>query len=217
MIISHKYKFIYIRPVKVASQSTELKLHHFIEPNDIFTDVGKNDSITYEKAIKGQKIGIASHASYKIIASKWPKLVDQYFTFSAHRNTYERYHSHFFWKSPKTTQKQIDVLLNSNIETQRRLFIKWMHSKESNSTILSNWLSYTLNDKIACDYVIDYKNYNEELIKVGNIIGIDIKLTERYNKGILNRPSIKEFYTDELIKLVYNLNKTEIDHWKYAL
>ena len=51
MIVSHKYKFIFIKNVKVASSSMEIALSKFCGPDDIITliDNGGTDDKTRKK------------------------------------------------------------------------------------------------------------------------------------------------------------------------
>ena len=41
MIISHKYKFIFIKPEKTAGSSLEIALSKYCDHNDIITTIGE--------------------------------------------------------------------------------------------------------------------------------------------------------------------------------
>ena len=73
MIISHYYKFIFIKPRKVAGTTIELSLSPFLEAGDLATSIEPNEEklrVKKHGVIIGniyKKITFASQAGYEII------------------------------------------------------------------------------------------------------------------------------------------------------
>jgi len=105
MIISHKYKYIFLKPGKVAGTSVEIALSKFCGESDIITPqteyTSVNDSNEYFDLSRNYKSkGFTSHIKPKEIKKKISKDIwNNYFKFTIIRNPWDRAVSSFFWQN----------------------------------------------------------------------------------------------------------------------
>ena len=104
MIISHSYKFIFIKPWKTAGTSIEAALSQYCSNNDIVTPLNdywfnRDQSGDWvHKAMNGE--GFDQHDGAQTIKDKIPpETWANYFKFSMTRNPWDRALSLFFWKA----------------------------------------------------------------------------------------------------------------------
>ena len=114
--ISHPYKFIYIKNVKVAGSylsmiltkycTTKPHIQHiencynnstFMKYNETTTEVGFISSWCYKKTNKILNCQHCNHADSNTIKDKFPNIFDNYFKFCVARNPYDRIVSRYYW------------------------------------------------------------------------------------------------------------------------
>jgi hypothetical protein len=185
MIISHKHQFIFIRIPKTASTSIEIELSRICGPKDIITPISfKNDPQNkvddYKRPQKFKKDFRSLSASdwLRIILRKKPlnyqhahaiqirKLVgkdvwDHYFKFCFVRNPFDRAISLYYWTIKNWQNKHPENLPEIN-----DYILRLPESK------LSTWSRYTIDNKIAMDFIGRYENLNEDLAFIEQKIGI---------------------------------------------
>lgn len=174
MIISHKYKFIFIKTNKTAGTSIEIGLSKFCGPKDIITPLTPEDEEVRKKLgyrgpqnyhascckygftdiknyiLKGKKKQIFyNHISAKEVISiigqkKW----DDYFTFCFERNPVDRFISFYYWRNRDNRFKSVNEFINSSLPNVL---------KERGCGL------YSENDKILVDYIGKYENLQESL------------------------------------------------------
>jgi hypothetical protein len=109
MIISHRHKFIFLKPRKVAGTSVEVALARHCEDQDIVTPVGsfnpKWDQDQY--AHPGKKWpGYGRHATLKRVRKKLgEELWGDYFKFAIIRNPWDLVVSQYFWATRRDEGK----------------------------------------------------------------------------------------------------------------
>lgn len=176
MIISHKYKYIFIKTTKTAGTSVEISLARFCGENDIITPLMKKDEITRQelgvfprnytkpknlsayngkeflrlllkgkKALSGETLFYNHITAQEIKEIVGEKIWHSYFKFCFVRNPWDRAISRYFWTKKKM---EIEETLEENLEK---------HDPNSNFPI------YTIDGKLAVDYVAKYENLLEEL------------------------------------------------------
>lgn len=174
MIISHKYKFIFIKTNKTAGTSMEIALSKYCGPNDVITPITPEDEVIRESLgycrpqkylapiskysikdikecfIKRQRKKtfynhISAREVIKIIGEKkW----NEYFTFCFERNPLDRFVSFYFWRNQNNNYKSVNDFLQSPLP---------LTLKERGYNL------YTINDKIIVDHVGLYENLDKEL------------------------------------------------------
>ncbi|MFT4253027.1 MAG: sulfotransferase family 2 domain-containing protein [Caulobacter sp.] len=94
MIISHRYRFVFIKTRKTAGTSIEAYLSSLCGPDDVVTPVHPPEPGHQPRNAEG----FANHMSAARVAAKVPDLWRDYFTFCVERNPWDKTLSHFFMK-----------------------------------------------------------------------------------------------------------------------
>ena len=207
MIISPKYKFIYIKTQKTASSSIEKSLLNSIadDPNVIFSGMPSHNMPPIN--INDNKLAVKSiHASGKFINYYWPKEWKNYFKFTSERNPWDKTVSLYYW------------ILHRNPK-DKRIVLGFNNFVTNNLTYLPDWEAYTDNDKLVVDFIIQYDSISDDLKKLSNVLkfpyyeeigSINLKGNLRPDKDY------KKMYTTQSQKFVYKTYIKPIKYFKYS-
>jgi hypothetical protein len=231
-LISHKYKFVYIKNKKVAGSSVESFFGQYcVDPND---DYHFNDRISEKispfgyvgRRLKGNS-KLPPHASAKEISSFMGEtLFDDYLKFSVIRNPWDRVVSLYYWRThnEKGENNTTDVL---NIKDPLT-FEQFMKGSGKKTLMLGgdkvfndsdNWDLVTINDKPICDFYIRYEDLNEDIKKLCDKLGItnyDLSLLPNHKGGYRkDKRDYRDYYNEETKDIVAQLYKKEIKEWGY--
>jgi len=104
MILSHKYKYIFIKSFKTSSSSLEVALSQFCGDQDIITPLGYDEKIrSNDKKFKNPQnhnktTKFWDHMSASEIREKINhKIWNEYFKFVVVRNPFEQIQSAYYW------------------------------------------------------------------------------------------------------------------------
>ncbi|MGG4094486.1 sulfotransferase family 2 domain-containing protein [Paenibacillus lautus] len=160
MIVSHKYKFIFIRTRKTASTSTEIALSRILGEQDVITPVCERDEKIreIEGGISPQNYtGFYNHMSAsEIRAILGEKKWNSYYKFCFERNPWD---------------KVISLYFHRYKQEPRPSFISFIDSGECFDAY--NYNLYTINDEIAVDFIGRYEELETNLADVCNRLGIN--------------------------------------------
>ena len=222
VLISHKYKFIYIKNVKTASSSVKNFFAKYCCPpgtilesncnpfifNDIYTKyglLGGGSKININHNIfKGKH---AEHIGITEIKKKFPLEFKNYFKFCVVRNPFERIVSRFLW------DKHINAISK---ETKFKDYIKELSKNEVNKMNDDWYHRITINGKPYCQYYIKFDSLKKDIeliCKCLNIKDFNINNLKHINK-ILDYNYI-DFYDDESKQIVYDNCINEINYFNY--
>ena len=217
MIISHKYKFIFIKNRKTAGTAIELFLSNFLGINDIqrphptYDNLSRNLDkffIDYKtdkncinckllNLIKNKKISdhIPLTNLYKYINDI---NITSYYKFCVERHPYEKTISQFLYNKDR---------MYKNVSFDDYIFSHKLPTDQS---------KYTINNNIAVDYIIQYDKLVYEISHVLKRINIPYI-------GILGKFINKRKYTYEINltnihkTIIQDVFKNEINYFKYKL
>jgi len=227
MIISHKYKYIFIRTKKTAGTSLEIALSKFCGPKDVITtihpaDEEKRQQLRYPgpqnykanrsvvcKILERLKLvrriqvrDFKEHRTAKQIRSNVsPEVWNSYFKFCIERNPYDKAISRYFWKTKKSDPRPpiTQFLAESTPET------------------LSNWQIYSIDNEIAVDLIIRYETLNHDIAQLVEKLKlpgklylpkakVDTRKDRRHYSQVLSeadRVRIEEVCANEISELGY--------------
>ena len=179
MIVSHKYKFIFLKTRKTAGTSIEIALSRFCGTRDIITPISdgdelirqklnfrgpqnyrmplrsssKSDWLKYFRNMKRKRF--FNHAGARFIRSYIGEDIwNSYFKFCFERNPFDKAVSRYYWSTVEPRPEIGDFLASAPIH--------W----------LSNWHIYTIDDRIAVDFVGRYETLVGDLHTIVNKIGL---------------------------------------------
>ena len=217
MIISHKYKFIFLKTTKTAGTSVEISLSRFCGDDDIITPIDFADEAirqlfgkkpqnyldfdpqgnTYKKYFNH----ITAQEVRNIIK---PSIWNNYYKFCFERNPFDRAISFYYFDYPQNRSIKFDDWLKNNYYT--------------NSFINNNWNIYTINDKVVVDFIGKYENLRSDLTFVCQKLNIPFDGYLPKAKGFFrneNRP-YHEFFNTEQMQIIRECNSNIIDLLNYG-
>ena len=211
MLVSHRYKFIYLKARKVAGTTIESVLERYcVSPND-----EKSYEINHDANYKNTKHGIISSrmrgksgggwynhkTSFEIKRDLKENEWENYVKICNIRNPYDMVVSWFHYQ---TNTKGIN----------KEKFNNFVKNNSKLSLIINNKRIWSDNNKYDFEY-IRFENMEEDLNRIMKKLGlpkyeIDIP---HFKKSI--RGDWKEYYDEETKEIVYNLFKDEIELFNY--
>ena len=240
VLVSHRYKFIYLKNYKVAGTSVESFFGQFcVDPNEPYSFQDKCDG--YESSY-----GIISCRRVQFkpdeqtiqpidVLQKWNKLVRRYMNnkrlnqeeeivWFNHKKAFhikqdigdDIFDSYFKFCA---VRNPYDVVVSSYY---------WMKSETDFKTYCKNYIiDYCNNDwsrmcidgTPICNAYIRYENLKEDVAKICQTLGItDYNLDDlpNHKSGIRPKKHYREYYDDETREIVYNLYKDIFDMFGYT-
>lgn len=200
MLVSHEYKFIYLKSRKTASTSLERYLLPYC----------KNGLVDLKRAHKP-----AVEIKELVGEETW----NTYTKICAIRNPWDKMVSYYFWKKRLSIFNKILYKLNpkwSNYNEAHQLDFKGFIKKQGNSNI--DVKIFYINNQWQDYEFIRYENLHDDLEKVCNLIGISYEKSKLGNHKSMYRPkesNYRNFYDDETRDLVGNVYSKEIEKIGY--
>ncbi len=212
MIISHKYKFIFLRTEKTAGTSLTAALARLVDPGDMVADMARPPWAKYSPVHHGalkrnipQLFGLhvhgtAAQAKSIIGAEKF----NSYFKFAVERNPWDRQASLYFQRKNKVGKGD-----DADFDRDMR---SWLY-RSTEYVRLNNWSIYAIDNKIVADKIIRYENLKEgldEVIKEVGLVG-DLDMPRLRSGFREDEKHYRQHYTDETRDMVARWYKREID------
>jgi hypothetical protein len=235
MIISFKYKFIFIKTYKTAGSSIENYLLPFLNNKDIlaptedYTGINSWGNFNKEevedyipkKIIEKYhrlKIYFNAHMPIWLVKERLKPLskklnydiFENFYKFSVIRNPFDTIVSHYYWKNS-----------SKNINSKPTSFNKILEELENN--VYPNYGLLNLNklmdknfEKIICNKIIKYESLNKDLSLVFNKLGIpfdgELKI---YKKKTDNKKNYRDFFDNKSKKLIMEMFSKDIELFNY--
>jgi hypothetical protein len=215
MIVSHKYRFIFLRTEKTASSSLTMALKSLLDEEDFRSDMRRPTWAKYSPIHHGalkrnfpQWFGLHTHATAAQVRDVLGrKIFDSYYKFAVERNPWDRQvslYTHREWKKGKPADH----------------FDRDMRSRIYRSTEyvrLNNWSIYAIDNEIVADRVIRYERLPQEIGQLITRLGIPIRPDlPRLRSYAPDRPHYSTYYSDLSRDLVARWYGREIDALGYA-
>lgn len=205
MIISHKYKFIFIKTKKVAGTSIERILHPLLGDDDIHTRL-------YWESVDSKNCPqkTIEHAGWEFIQRNYPDAWNNYYKFTIERNPWDKVVSGwYFWKGvkPEDPACQYDT------------FSEYLLDPSRETVGVQEWKQYTDNDKIVVDQVLEFNNLHNEFQEVCNHLNIPYhgELAHVNEKtGYKDFKGYRHQYTAASREKVARLFQKEIEYFGYT-
>ncbi len=214
MILSHKYRFIFIKNRKVAGTSAEMFLAPFCGMDDVITPFWVGDN---EESVKNEEYnrmfsrnfdegGFFNHMpAIKVREKVYSAIWDDYYKFCIERNPWDKVLSHYHMMRHRYYRKHSKEL---SLDEYLAVYDKF-----------SDYLKYADADgDLLVDRVVKYENLNKELRPILNHLGIDFggdfgvrakslfRTDSRHYRAVLTEPQarlISERFSREIKLLGY--------------
>ena len=173
MLLSHKYKFIFIKTKKTAGTSIEIELSKIMSDDDIVTPIKPSfpDHKPRNYIYKGNKLfnHIMISDLKKIIPTN---IYDSYYKFCVEREPVQKCISDYF------------MLKNSTYHNKDQLHLEWQDYL-NNGVFPIDTKKYTdLDNKLSVDQILKYENLNEEMSALSKKLGFKLdKINARAKSG----------------------------------
>ena len=213
MIISHTYKFIYLRTEKTASSSLTDALTAVMADADERPSMNRPKWAKYSPihhgALKRQLpdlFGLHTHATAaqarRVIGAK---TFDSYLKFAVERNPWDRQVSLYHHRS-HTTKRTPDF--------DRDMRSVWYRNTEY--TRLNNWSIYAIGREVVADVVLRYETLDADIAALWSRLGLPgAPALGRARSYVPDRQHYATYYSDTTRDLVGRWYSREIDALGY--
>lgn len=222
MIVSHKYKFIFLKTKKTAGTSIEIALSKYCGENDIITPISPEDekirkglgyrgpqnftvpllrnsaADLFRRLADGEVKKFYNHMSAKEIKSYVGSYVwNNYYKFCVERNPWDRCISQYYWRHKTEPRPPISDFLGTDAP---------LSLKER------GYSAYTIDGKVVVDKVCKYEKLSQDLEEVRKKVGIPDSLELPMAKSAFrkDRRNYREVISQADRELIENLFKEEI-------
>lgn len=228
MIVSHKHRFIFLKPHKTAGTSVELILASHCGEKDVITPFIFDPDPDIRK-----KYGAPEPMNYNcpIPLLDWrPALIKQWIRerkkpvikFSEHLNaaqikqmvgdeTWNNYRKISMVRNPW------DQAVSNYNWTVYRKYTKGTFEEYIYNKHRSIWPFLSIDGEYDMDYVIRFENLNEDLRECLTMLGLSTEfIMPQAKTGIRKDNNFRGYYTDQSIRYVHEQNKKLIDRFGYT-
>lgn len=225
MIISHQHRFIFLKTKKVASTSIEIALSELCSDDDIITPIAE-EHLRHRNAqnyrlpfsnwplagklrrmigarVTARRSGYYHHIPAALIRNYLgSERFDSYFKFTVERNPWDRQVSHYHWQ---TRNDATPPSFSAYIAKPRK------------EKIIDNYDIYSIDGKVAADFVIRYENLDADFSQALTRAGIGGATPELARTKSAHRTpgDYRPYYNDETRKTVSGWYAREIAEFGY--
>jgi Sulfotransferase family len=225
MIVSHRYRFIFLKSKKTAGTSVELALSACCGPDDIITPLTEEEELLRQglparnfmrhsmatdirrfvlsKILRQRKHKVDFYDHMKADLARaylGPATWNTYFKFTVERNPWDRQVSYWQYRIGKT----------GNQDMSFREFI------DTSEAFVPSRRIYMIADRLAVDHVIRYEHLENDLDEVCRYLQVGEKMELPRAKGAFRRVGdYREQYDDYSREWVARSYKPEIDLFGY--
>ena len=241
MILSHRHRFIFVKPRKTAGSSVEVALSRLLEPGDVATSLARDEE-PLRVVQPGVRVGsgwfwpespfqpprrLRNHSGLSKVYGAFHPEVRHYKVVSMTRNPWDRAVSLFFYHVRHTDIRE------QNVAAQKASFRRFTHFygpwtwldtvsvHKRERALDSARILYFFRGRCRADYVIRFEFLEQDLNGLQDYLG----LPERPSvEGIRLKVGIRpggtkqrwtDFYDDETRELVAENCRWEIEQFGY--
>lgn len=223
-LVSHKYRFIFVKTRKTAGTSVEIALSTVMGPEDVIGPIPYDEALRveqgglgprncviprsqwrvrdYAKGALGRPPRFSQHSPATFIKRSLPPEVwDSYTKFTIDRNCWDLAVSAYNWYE-KRHQAGIE-------------FAEFLYSEALDQ--YSNWQLYTIENRLVVDEMIRYERLSEEFAALSQRLDLPGPLELPVAKGGLRgRKPYQDWYDEKSKARVASVFAREIDHFGWT-
>ena len=184
MIVSHRWKFIFVKTRKTAGSSIERFLLPHLGPDDVVRGIATrneagrfnplpelashpdraNARLTLEQLARRRRF-YQHMPAWRLRNRVGPDIWDEYTTFCFERNPWDKLVSFYYWRNQDPDA--------------RPPFEQWVRATPN----LRGWDQYAIDDRVAVDVVGRYETIEDDLAAVLDRIGLDAPIDLPHEKS----------------------------------
>jgi hypothetical protein len=219
MLISHKYRFVYLKTVKTAGTSIEIYFESYcVDPEHYPGPSHARDALVSAEGIIGYRGPDGARQlwyNHMPAAVLRDRLGDEtwtsYLKFCAIRNPYDKAVSHFWFLLP--TEKRAEFR-TADFSVVRASFSEWAatHSFPIDRDI------FMIGDDVVVDEFIRYEQLHSDMERICNRLGIPWRIERmgRYKSEYReSKEHFAEYYDPQSEALVRSAYSWELAHFSY--
>ena len=180
MLLSHKYRFIFIKTVKTAGTSIEVELGRFLGPDDVVTPIIPTNRGHTPRNFQRNKQSFYNHMSAREVREHiGSKMFIDYFKFCVEREPVDKCISHY------------SMLKNSPHHNENNKYITWDSYVSRGCFPIDHCKYIDADGSLMVNKILHYEKLKEELIGVCKTVGlppIELRTTEK--SGFREDPSV---------------------------
>lgn len=207
MIISHKHKFIFLKTKKTAGTSVEISLSRYCGENDIITPISiQDEAVRYLLGQKPQNYINIKYYYNHITAEEMKKKIGEniwnsYYKFAFERNPFDRAISLYFFQTKSLSMENFD---------------NWLKKTYISSPHNNNFDIYTIDGKMAVDFLGRYENLSSNLAYICDKINLKFDGWLPKAKGFYRKNKLPywKVLNDEQIEIISRLNQDTMNLFK---
>lgn len=231
MIISHKHRFIFIRPFKTAGTSIEINLSKHCGPDDVIVAVccmgPYYDEFSFHRISQNcgdfNRHERIENIKHSIGDKRW----NEYFKFTVVRNPWDHVVSRYWWQKakfvdPDFKQKFRPHLYNVGFDSfkEKRFVFDRNEFHDFIRRFKKGWYNeqfyFDSQGKPCCNYYMKFEDLEEEYRRICERLGIQYEaLPKTKNIPRKNTRHYSFYYDPQTISLVRDKFKKEIDFFGY--
>tara|TARA_B100000965_G_scaffold403188_1_gene430740 strand:- start:3125 stop:3739 length:615 start_codon:yes stop_codon:yes gene_type:complete len=190
MLISHKYKFIFIKTKKTAGTSIEIELGKNMDDNDVVTPIKPNFKGHQARNFIYKGFKLNNHISAQNLKIILPKnIFENYFKFCVEREPVDKSISDY------------SMLKNSTYHNRHTKFLKWNEYVDACKFPMDVYKYIDKKEQLLVDKIIKYENLNNEIYEISKKLGFPFSgINVRAKSGF--RENIAA--TNKQKKVIYN-------------
>ena len=232
MIISHAYRFIFVKTNKTAGSSMEALLERYLQPGDMMTLRNEiRDDETSIKALNDRGIqilsrhnqNIGSHSPLIDAHQAFPESKD-FFSFGILRDPFQRFVSAFRWKTGRKIKRLLDQNLQpAQLETGLQdLFLDFIQNGNSKLNLRGRNLlqSVSADGEAWCVNRIHRLEALDDLEKdlvASTGLQIDCSAMPRLKSDTVALPKEVNLFTCDAIRWITSQHQWELDALGYKV
>ena len=205
VVISHKYKFVFIKTHKTAGTSVEVSLSNLLPATDIISEIFPGEeSHEPRNYLYGKTVLFYNHMSADLVRTYLGGKSCGYYFWAIERHPILKSLSYFAMikNSPHHSDGFADLSFSDFVDRDDLLPTE-------------DHLLYTNNGRLACHKIIDYDSLNEEVSRLMKTrFGVkDFGITSRSKSGFRNQsniPSVQEMSGSDKVKIMCKFWKSTL-------
>lgn len=210
MIISHKYRYIFIKVSKTAGTSIQHALWRHHGPEDICTGVPASR----------KKGALSSHATAQQIRRTYPQIWNNYFKFGYVRNPWDRVVSYYCMHANINWDDNFSTIRNTFTKKIQQLFKKAARTHTPNTSLFNLFSPFTqiaLNNKIAIDCVCRFETLNNDFKNVCEHLNIPYTgLRKTRNNTRVDKRHYSQWYNNDTKNIIATHFSKTITTFEYT-